>query len=191
MSKYNIHLKIDNPILTRLMEEQFSFSKEISASLSLPADCIIIEQGNESKIPEGIAFLKILKGAVRIGEIMDKLGYILSDRESHLECNDINLDLGDYILFPAENILMIKETSLEIKLTDKDRLLLRVLYEAEENGMSRSDLLHSIWGYSKETETHTVETHIYRLRKKLEEHSISQLVLIENGNYFLNIKKPA
>lgn len=188
----NILLKIENPVLQRLVEEQLATLKTVTIDSSLPPDLIIIQQG-ESVPAEfnALPFLEIPKGAIRLGEIMDKAGYLLSGRESHIEDENGNIDLGEFTLVPAENILTHKKSGEDIRLTDKERLLLRVLFEERDAGIPRKDLLKSVWGYADDAETHTLETHIYRLRQKLEIYNAQNLIKVVEGVYKIEIRKPA
>ncbi len=192
MTTQNILLKIENPVLHRLVEEQLSMIKTITFDATLPPHLMIAQQGYV--IPphfNTVPFLEIPKGAVRLGEIIDKIGYLLSGRESHIEDENENIDLGEFTLFPSENILTHLESGDDIRLTDKERLLLRFLFEAKETGIPRKDLLKAVWGYADDAETHTLETHIYRLRQKLEVYDAQNLIKVFEGVYKIEIKKPA
>ena len=185
----NILLKIDNPALERLIQEQLAIVKTLTLDASLPADLIIAQHGQVIDANfAGIPLLEIPKGAVRLGEVIDKLGYLLSGRESHIEDENENMDLGAFTLIPAENILIHKESDDDIRLTDKERLLLRFLYEASDTGIPRKDLLKAVWGYADDAETHTLETHIYRLRQKLEIYNAQNMIKVLDGIYKLDIK---
>ena len=72
-------------------------------------------------------------------------------------------------------------------MTEKETSILDVLYLAQGKLVRRGDLLDSVWGYSATVTTHTLETHIYRLRQKLEEvPSNSKVLITELGGYRLN-----
>lgn len=189
--KQNIIFKLDNPTLSRLVMEQLSSIKRVISDPSLPIDCLITNVKSGTESDGNYSVLEIPKGTVRLGEIIDRLHYILSGRESHLEDDLSNIDLEKFILIPSQNSLIHKESGKDIRLTDKERLLLRVLYQAGEVGLSRRDILKDIWGYADEAETHTLETHIYRLRQKLEPFAAQDIIKADDGYYVLDIKKPA
>jgi hypothetical protein len=192
MTIQNVLLQIENPVLKRLIEEQLAIVKTITTDSSKSADLIIVQHGSTIEPHlNSVPFLEIPKGAIRLGEIVDKFGYLLSGRESHIENENENIDLGEFTLFPSENILTHIESGEDIHLTDKERLLLRYLSEAADVGIPRKDLLKSVWGYADDAETHTLETHIYRLRQKLETYDAQNLIKVLDGVYKIDIKKPA
>ncbi len=76
--------------------------------------------------------------------------------------------LGTYICSPLDRCLYTLEGEEYARLTEKEASLLEALHDAGESGLSRNALLLKVWGYSETLETHTLETHIYRLRQKIE-----------------------
>ena len=87
-----------------------------------------------------------------------------------------------------EKVLIDSDTKVSVRLTEKEADILWQLWQAPRNELSRQKLLHDIWGYNDEISSHTLETHIYRLRKKIENSSSAALILTttENG-YRLNL----
>lgn len=192
MSAQNIFLKLSNPTLERLIDEQLTLFKDLKRDPSSAPDLVIIQQGQATDTTFGAAqIFEIPKGAIRLGEVMDKLGYLLSGREFHIEDENENIDLGEFLLIPAENLLIHQGTKNEIRLTDKERLLLRFLYEAGDDGIARKQLLKDVWGYADDAETHTLETHIYRLRQKIEQHTTHEVIKVIDGIYTIDVKSMA
>ncbi len=94
--------------------------------------------------------------------------------------------IGPYIFYPSDKTLLVAEESKKIRLTDKETAILRFLLRAGNRVISRDMLLDVVWGYNANVTTHTLETHIYRLRQKIElGHSNSQILVTEAGGYRL------
>ena len=77
-------------------------------------------------------------------------------------------------------------THKTIKLTEREVTILNYLYKAYPKIVSKSELLSEVWGYNPDATTHTVETHIYRLRQKVEEDGNNAIILTEDAGYKLN-----
>ena len=84
---------------------------------------------------------------------------------------------GAEICLP-ENDLRFNDGGEEQELTDTEVQILCYLYVAAQQPISRQDLLDNVWGYHKDVETHTLETHIYRLRQKLERDPAAPEILV-------------
>ena len=95
--------------------------------------------------------------------------------------------IGPFIFKPDTKIL-VQPDAVKIKLTEKETKILQFLLRRRGNVVSRGELLEFVWGYSKNVNTHTVETHIYRLRKKLKSTKISKMILTENNGYRIPIE---
>lgn len=99
-----------------------------------------------------------------------RLGYLLARLQFYQrllqQAPDVAWSLGPWLFEPRAHRLVAKETGEAVKLTDKEIAVLEYLYAAQDP-VSREELLASVWGYDSKIDTHTVETHIYRLRKKL------------------------
>lgn len=93
------------------------------------------------------------------------------------------INLGDYLFFEEQHLLTAINGDTEIRLTDKEVDIIRALKEAADSQMTRENLLEKVWGYRQELETHTLETHIYRLRQKIEKdpNDPKTLTTIKNG----------
>lgn len=93
--------------------------------------------------------------------------------------------LGAYEFRPAAKILM-DEKGRKIRLTEKETNILKYLYRAGEKAVAREELLAEVWGYNAGVTTHTLETHVYRLRQKIEpDPANARLLLTEAGGYKL------
>ncbi len=96
--------------------------------------------------------------------------------------------IGCYIFRPGNKTLQGPGRVRPIKLTEKEAAVLKYLYRSEGASVSRDVLLHEVWGYSASASTHTVETHIYRLRRKIEPNPDSERLLVsEGGGYRLRL----
>ncbi len=89
---------------------------------------------------------------------------------------------------PKENLLSFKGENEDIYLTEKENYILYYLYQNIGEAVSRAKLLDEIWGYNTQIETHTLETHIYRLRQKLEVNPTEpSIILTDDKGYLLKI----
>ena len=95
------------------------------------------------------------------------LARIRAQLRQHEQHEDAIFRLGPYTFKPAMKMLLTQD-GRKIRLTEKENNILKFLYRAEGGEASRSVLLHEVWGYNANVTTHTLETHIYRLRQKIE-----------------------
>ncbi|MBN9060658.1 MAG: response regulator transcription factor, partial [Rhizobiales bacterium] len=79
------------------------------------------------------------------------------------QSEDATFSIGRYTFRPSAK-LMLDERGQKIRLTEKETSILKFLYRAGEKVVGRDILLHEVWGYNSGVTTHTLETHIYRLR---------------------------
>ena len=101
------------------------------------------------------------------------------------QSDDAVFAIGPYSFKPAAKILL-NEKGSKIHLTEKETLTLKYLYRAGEKAVKREVLLQEVWGYRSGVTTHTLETHIYRLRQKIEKDpSHAELLVYEGGGYKL------
>jgi DNA-binding response OmpR family regulator len=93
--------------------------------------------------------------------------------------------IGPYLFKPAAKALITADGK-KIRLTEKETAILRHLHRAGKQVVARDVLLHEIWGYNPSVSTHTLETHIYRLRQKMETAPSQAVILLtEAGGYKL------
>ncbi len=100
---------------------------------------------------------------------------------------DAVFTIGPYTFRPAAKLLMETAKNHRIRLTEKEAAILKYLYRAGSRPVARQILLNEVWGYNSAVTTHTLETHIYRLRQKIEpDPSNARLLITEGGGYRLD-----
>ncbi len=125
-----------------------------------------------------------LKKPFRFVELRARLHAMMRAFE-HSE--EAGLAIGPYRLKPAQKTLS-RNGDFPIHLTDKELRILKALHRADGQPVARETLLHEVWGYRAGVTTHTLETHIYRLRQKIEpDKDTATLLLTEPGAYRLNL----
>ncbi|MEX1180377.1 MAG: response regulator transcription factor [Cucumibacter sp.] len=103
----------------------------------------------------------------------------------HDQSEDVVFTIGPYSFQPAAKLLE-NEEGQKVRLTDKETSILKYLYRQGAKTVSRDILLQEVWGYNNRVTTHTLETHIYRLRQKIErDPSHARLLVTEEGGYRL------
>ncbi len=113
------------------------------------------------------------------------LARIRAQLRQHEQSEDAVFALGPYSFRPAQKALFDDEGK-RIRLTEKETGILKFLYRANAAVVPRDVLLHEVWGYNAGVTTHTLETHVYRLRQKIEaDPSDARLLLTEAGGYRL------
>jgi DNA-binding response OmpR family regulator len=94
--------------------------------------------------------------------------------------------IGPYSFRPAAKLLLDEATGKKIRLTEKETAILKYLYRAGDRVVGRDVLLGEVWGYNAGVTTHTLETHVYRLRQKIErDPSEAEILVTEPGGYRL------
>jgi DNA-binding response OmpR family regulator len=113
------------------------------------------------------------------------LARIRAQLRQHEQSEDAVFAIGQYTFKPASKML-VDEKGSKIRLTEKETSILKYLYRSGEKVVTRDVLLHEVWGYNAGVTTHTLETHIYRLRQKIEKDpSNAELLVTEMGGYKL------
>jgi DNA-binding response OmpR family regulator len=108
---------------------------------------------------------------------------------AHLRSHEQNevavFTIGPYEFRPSVRTL-VDGKGRRIRLTDKEASILKYLYRAGASAVARDELLREVWGYNANVTTHTLETHVYRLRQKIEpDPGRATLLLTEPGGYRL------
>jgi DNA-binding response OmpR family regulator len=118
-----------------------------------------------------------------------RFAVLLARVRAHLRAHDqtdvANLKIGPYEFKPS-NRLLTDKAGRKVRLTDKESAILRYLYRAGAKAVPREELLREVWGYNAAVTTHTLETHVYRLRQKIEPSAgKTELLVTEGGGYRL------
>lgn len=113
------------------------------------------------------------------------LARIRAQLRQHEQSEDAVFQIGPFTFKPAMKMLMTEDDK-KIRLTEKETNILKYLFRATDGVVARDVLLHEVWGYKAGVTTHTLETHIYRLRQKIEpDPSSARLLVTESGGYRL------
>ena len=113
------------------------------------------------------------------------LARIRAALRQHDQSEDVVFTIGPYSFQPANKLLEAGDGT-KVRLTDKETSILKYLYRQGPKTITRDVLLKEVWGYNNRVTTHTLETHIYRLRQKIErDPSNARLLVTEEGGYRL------
>ncbi|MCI5075523.1 response regulator transcription factor [Oricola sp.] len=114
------------------------------------------------------------------------LARIRAQLRQHEQSEDATFVVGPYTFKPSQKLL-IDGTGSKIRLTEKESAIIKYLYRADRKVVTRDTLLEEVWGYNSGVTTHTLETHVYRLRQKIEKDPSNASILVtESGGYKLN-----
>ncbi|MBN8951892.1 MULTISPECIES: response regulator transcription factor [Rhizobium] len=111
------------------------------------------------------------------------LARIRAQLRQHEQSEDATFTVGRYLFKPSQKLLTTDDGQ-KIRLTEKEAAIIRYLYRADQKVVTRDILLEEVWGYNSGVTTHTLETHVYRLRQKIErDPSNAEILVTENGGY--------
>lgn len=117
------------------------------------------------------------------GDLIAKIQRVLG--QSQASNNRLNFEAG--ILDVIESLWLAPGEDA-LRLTEKEVEILRFLHEARGETVTRDELLQKVWAYAKDVETHTLETHIYRLRQKIEaDPAMPKILLTRENGYAVSI----
>jgi DNA-binding response OmpR family regulator len=108
------------------------------------------------------------------------LARIRTQLRQHEASEDAIFTIGPYTFRPSSK-LFLNPKGNKVRLTDKETSILRYLYRAGQQAVSRETLLREVWGYNSGVTTHTLETHIYRLRQKIEKDAAAPVILVTDS----------
>jgi DNA-binding response OmpR family regulator len=142
---------------------------------------VLLLGGEAESLPDGIT--ERIAKPVRAPELLSRLHAALAVFEASPEAA---IPLAGYAFHPAAKLLQGKGGT-RIRLTEKEAAILLYLHRAGGRAVPRAELLGEVWGYSSAVTTHTLETHVYRLRRKIEpDPQQARLLLTDEGGYRLS-----
>src|SRR5207245_11743902 len=118
------------------------------------------------------------------------LARIRAQLRQHEASEDAVFSVGPYSFRPGSKMLT-GANARKVRLTEKETAILRYLYRAGQHPVSRETRLQEVWGYNSGVTTHTLETHIYRLRQKIEKDAASPAILVTEAGGYTLVRPPA
>ena len=115
-----------------------------------------------------------------------KIGVLMARLRAHIREHEQSeyavFTIGPYTFRPAGKLMLDNEFNKKVRLTDKETAIVKFLYLAGERVVGRDVLLGEVWGYNAGVTTHTLETHVYRLRQKIERDPSNAVLLVTEPN---------
>ncbi len=114
------------------------------------------------------------------------LARLRAQLRQHEQSDDAMFAIGPYSFRPSAKLLVDDTGRKKVRLTEKETAILKYLYRAGDRTVGRDVLLNEVWGYNAGVTTHTLETHVYRLRQKIErDPAQAEILITEPGGYRL------
>ncbi len=114
------------------------------------------------------------------------LARLRAQLRQHEQSEDAVFTIGPYSFQPAAKLLLEGSSNKKVRLTERETSFLKYLYRSGDKVVSRDTLLNEVWGYNAAVTTHTVGTHVYRPRQKIEaDPSNAKILVTETGGYRL------
>ena len=146
---------------------------------------ILFLTSKPEEINSDCAATNVLVKPLSLSEFLDELHSCINIFENSEEGF---LEFNQYVVRPMSKDILNLRNNEEVKLTEKEVAVIKYLYKNRDRIVSKNELLQEVWGYVADVSTHTIETHIYRLRQKVEHDDLSaQLILTEDGGYQLKV----
>ena len=119
----------------------------------------------------------------RASELFEVLHSIFEKLKSKRENKRV---IGDITFIVPDRILIYKDNK-SVELTEKESDIILSLLSSSDRGITREEVMSKVWVLNSNIETHTFETHLYRLRKKIKENLfVKNLIINKDGRYYLN-----
>ena len=133
-----------------------------------------------SDFDESLAPNYYIKKPFRVQNLIKKISAILAKISTNI---DVAHNIGPFLFYPIKKIVILGD-QVKIELTEKEVDILKCRLNSGEEYVDREKLLKQVWNYNSDITTHTLETHIYRLRQKLEiDPSIPRLIISKGGGF--------
>ena len=158
------------------------FIKEINFTNKI----LFIKDGDSGEISSFEGFTNshhVIEKPFRIQFFIKKIDFVLAKISGS---SDVSYRIGPFVFFPENKVIKFNDQP-DIELTEKEVSILKCLLSHSEESVDREKLLKQVWNYNVGVTTHTLESHIYRLRQKLEtDPSIPRLIISEGGGFKIN-----
>lgn len=172
---------MEDAVLQQAAKQMATLAEKIIAGVPpaqlLPLVFVIGEPGDALALN---LLTEIFPRPLRLGYLMTRLKFY---QQVQQQARSVAYKLGAYHFAPRTRQITIPATGETIRLTDKEANLLDYLYQAKQP-VHRNELLAAVWGYDGDIDTHTLETHIYRLRRAIP--GGNELFLVDKGCYQIN-----
>lgn len=165
-----------------ILDEDTTLIDEIKQKFERTPVFVLLKKGEKSK--EDSPFIKYIQKPFILNNFLNlmksALNFILVSDAGIVRFNA-------YELSPLEKEIKNVKTGEKTKLTEREVSMILYLYKMKGKTTTKSAFLKEVWGYNPDASTHTIETHIYRLRQKVEKNKDwPELISTENGGYKLN-----
>ena len=120
---------------------------------------------------------------MRMGELLAR---VKSQLWQHKASDTARFSISGLSFIPANKLLKMADDSRKVILTEKEATILKYLYRAYPSCVSKEELLAEVWGFQNGLSTHTVETHIYRLRQKVKRLTKQSVIITTTTGYALD-----
>ena len=125
----------------------------------------------------------VIEKPFRIQFLIKKIDFVLAKISGSTDVTHI---IGPFVFFPEKKVIKFNDQP-DIELTEKEVNILKCLLSSGEEIVDKDEILKQVWNYNLGVTTHTLESHIYRLRQKLEKDpSIPRLIISEGGGFKIN-----
>ena len=177
-SKFDlIIIGTDNEAYTFSLTNKFIQGTELKSEI-----LFLVDPSNDisSDFDEILAPNYYIKKPFRVQNLIKKISAILAKISTTI---DVAHNIGPFVFYPIKKIIILGDQA-KIELTEKEVDILRCLINSGEEYVDKENLLKQVWDYNSDVTTHTLETHIYRLRQKLEiDPSIPRLIISKGGGF--------